>query len=53
MVADRVGDFARLALRGGVIAAHQALQLGEFADHAGDEVRLGEARGALGHVGEG
>ena len=32
----------------GVVAAHEALQLGEFADHAGDEVGLGQLGGALG-----
>ena len=30
-----------------VVAAHHALQLGEFAHHAGQEVGLGEQRGAL------
>ena len=31
-----------------VVAAHDALQFGELADHAGDEVGLGQLRGALG-----
>ena len=48
MVADRGGDAGVFALRGGVIAAHQALELGELADHAGDEVGLAETRGAVG-----
>ncbi len=30
-----------------VVAAHDALQLGELAHHVGDEVGLGQARGAL------
>ena len=37
-----------LALQLGVVAAHQALQLGELADHLGDEIGLGEPRRALG-----
>ncbi|PAV92745.1 hypothetical protein WR25_13109 [Diploscapter pachys] len=44
VVADGVGDFAGFALGGGVIAAHQALKFGEFANHAGDEVRLCQFR---------
>ena len=52
VVADGVGDFGRQALGAGVVAAHQALQLGEFADHFGDEVGLGEARGLLGEAGQ-
>ena len=51
MVADRVGDGVGLALGAGVVAADQALQFGELADHPGDEVGLGEARGAFGDVG--
>ena len=52
MVADRVGDFGRLALGSGEVAADQALELGELADQAGDEVGLGEAGGAFGEGGE-
>ena len=37
-----------LALRSGVVAAHEALELGELADHLADEVGLGEVRRALG-----
>jgi hypothetical protein len=37
-----------LALRQRVVAAHQALQLGELADHLGHEIGLGELRRALG-----
>ena len=33
---------------GGVIAAHQALQFGEFPDHAGHQIGLGQHGGALG-----
>ena len=52
MVADRVGDFGGQSLGAGVVAAHQALQLRELANHLGDEVGLGEARGLFGEVGE-
>ena len=48
VVGDGVGDGGRLALRQRVVAAHEALQFGELADHAGDEVGLGQHRGALG-----
>ena len=37
-----------LALRLGVVVAHQALQLGEFADHFGQQIGLAELRRALG-----
>jgi hypothetical protein len=47
LVADRGGDGGVLALRGGVIAAHQSLQFGEFADHAGDEISLAQQRRAF------
>ena len=50
MLLDRLGDARLLALGGGVIAAHQALQLGELADHLGDEIGLGEPRGARGEL---
>ena len=46
MIADRVGHALRLALRGGVRAAHVTLELGELADHQGHEVALAEARRA-------
>ena len=45
---DRVGDGLRLAVVQRVVAAHDALQLGKLADHAGEQVGLGEPRGALG-----
>ncbi len=35
VIADRVGDFGLLVLLQRVIAPHDALQLGELADHAG------------------
>ena len=41
------GDRFVLALRQRVVAAHQALQFGEFADHLGEQIGLGEPRGAL------
>ena len=46
MVADRVGDRGGLPLGARIIAADHALQLGEFADHLGDEIGLGEPGGA-------
>ena len=53
MVADRVGDFVGLALGAGKVAADDALELGELADQAGDQIGLGEARGAFGEIGQG
>ena len=41
---DRVG----LAVVARVVAAHHALQLGELADHVGQQVGLGQLRGAIG-----
>ena len=46
MLLDRGGDARLLGLVCGVIAAHQSLQLGKFPDHFGDEIGLGETRGA-------
>ena len=51
MIANGVRDSLRLALRFGEIAADHALKLGELADHASDEVGLGQPRSALGLVG--
>ena len=48
MVLDGVGDGLVLVLRLGVIAAHQALQVGEFANHFGQQIGLAQSRGALG-----
>ena len=48
VIRNSVGDFALFVLRDGVVAAHDALQLRELADHAGSEIGLGQHRGALG-----
>ena len=48
MVLDGRGDRHVLVRGGGVIAPHQALQLGELADHLGDQIGLGKLGGALG-----
>ena len=50
MVADGVGDGVALALRAGVIAAHDTLQFREFTHHAGDKIRLTQTRRAFGGV---
>ena len=42
----------RQALGAGVVAAHQALELGEFADHLGDKVGLAQAGGLVREAGE-
>ena len=47
MVGDGVGDVLALMLFEGVVAAHHALQLGEFAHHQAGQVRLGEGCGPL------
>ena len=47
MLRDRLGDAGRFAVVQCVIAAHRSLQLGEFGDHVGDEVRLRQQRGAI------
>ena len=44
----RGGDGGVLALRQRVVLAHQALQLGEFADHFGQQIGLAQLRRALG-----
>ena len=44
MIFDRRRDVGGFALRLRVILAHQPLQFGEFADHFGDEIGLGELR---------
>jgi hypothetical protein len=53
MALDGVGHRRGLAVGQRVVAAHDALQLGELADHVGDQVGLGQQCGALGlrHVG--
>ena len=48
MILDGVRHRFVLALRLGVVAAHQALQLGEFADHVGEQIGLAQLRRALG-----
>ncbi len=45
MLGDRVRDLGRLAVMERVIAAHHALQLGKFADHAARQIGLGEPDG--------
>ena len=51
MIAHSVGDRIRFTLRAGVIAAHDALQFGEFTDHAGDEIGLCQPCSAFGLIG--
>jgi hypothetical protein len=48
LVANRGGDLGRLAVVGRVVAAHDPLQLGKLADHVGQQVGLGQQRGAIG-----
>ncbi len=48
VILDGVGDRFVLVLRLGVIAAHQALQFWEFADHFGQQVGLAQKRRAFG-----
>ena len=52
MIADGIGDLDIQTLGAGVVAAHQALEFGELADHFGDEVGLAQARGLFGEGGE-
>ena len=47
MLLARGGDGGILALRQRVVFSHQALQLREFADHFGQQIRLRQMRGAL------
>ncbi len=47
VVLDGLGDGGVLALEGGVFAAHDALELGEFADGLRAQVSLGEHHGAV------
>ena len=49
MILDRGGDGGILALQHRIFAAHEALQLGEFADGFGAQVGLGEHDGAIDH----
>ena len=48
MIGNGVGDGGALLLVERVVAAHDALQLREFANHVADEVGLAENAGALG-----
>ena len=48
MVFDRMGDGLTQAIVQGVVTAHDALQLGEFAHHVGDQIRLGQLRSLVG-----
>ena len=52
MVADGVGYGVGQAFGAGVVAAHDALQFGELADHFGDEVGFAEAGGLFGEGGQ-
>ena len=47
VVFDGLGDLGRLAVVTRVVAAHDALQLGKFADHVGQQVGLGEQGGPI------
>ena len=48
MSGDGVGDEWVLLLIECIIPAHHALQLGKLADHAGNEISLGNDRRPLG-----
>ena len=52
MVADRGGDAGVFALGQREVAAQHALEFGELAHGAGNEVGLAEAGGAFGESGE-
>src|SRR3546814_15266794 len=47
MIADGVGDLIGEPLGASVIAAHDALQFGELAHHAGDEIGFAQPRRLL------
>ena len=42
VIADHVGDLGRFTLYEGVLAPHDPLQIGEFADHQRDQIALGQ-----------
>ena len=46
VLVDGGGDFGGLAIGRGVVAPHDSLQFGEFADHRGQQVALGQLGGA-------
>ena len=52
VILDRFGHGVALAVVARVVAAHHALQLGELADHVGQQVGLGEQGGAVGIGGQ-
>ena len=52
MILDGVGDIDGKAVMQRVVAAHDALQFGEFADHVGQQVGLGQQCGLFGMQGE-
>ena len=47
MIGDGIGDRRVFPALQGIIAAHHPLQGGEFHHHFGDQIGLGQARGAL------
>ena len=53
MAFDGGGHFGVLAVELGVVHAHHALQLGEFAHHVGHQIGLGQVGGAGGQRGVG
>ena len=53
MLLDGARHFLALAVMQGIVLAHDALQLGELAHHVGEQVGLGQMRGALGQLGAG
>ena len=52
MVFDGEGDVFGEAVMARVVAAHHALQLGEFAHHVGQQVGLGQLGGLIGRLGQ-
>ena len=48
MLFNRGSDFRLLTIQHGIIFAHRALQLGEFAHHFGNQIGFGKPRGAFG-----
>jgi hypothetical protein len=48
LLSQRLGDICRLVIVQRVVPAHQALQLGEFPDHVGEQVALAEFCGTIG-----
>ncbi len=52
VVFNGFGHITAQAIVAGIVAAHDALQLGEFADHVGQQIGLGQACGLLGLLGQ-